>query len=119
MNVVQHTRNGIVVAEITAVDEKVSRADSALDLFASAQYSGRTNRIVLHAGDLDASFFDLATGLAGEILQKISNYQLRLAIVGDFSAITSRALAGFIRESNEYGQVLFVPDVETALARLC
>jgi len=30
-------------------------------------------------------FFDLSTGLAGEILQKFVNYHVKIAIVGDFS----------------------------------
>jgi hypothetical protein len=32
----------------------------------------------------------LKTGLAGEILQKFSTYNMRLGIVGDFSAYTSK-----------------------------
>lgn len=75
--------------------------------------------MVLHAEDLDAAFFDLSSGLAGEILQKVSNYNLRLAIIGDFSNVEGRALASFIDESNRYGQVLFVRDVETAVSRWC
>ncbi|MCK7528774.1 MAG: DUF4180 domain-containing protein [Ignavibacteriales bacterium] len=34
-----------------------------------------------------SDFFDLKTGIAGEILQKFSTYNVRLAILGDFQNI--------------------------------
>ena len=37
--------------------------------------------LVLTEFDLCPEFFDLKTGLAGELFQKFTNYQLRLAIV--------------------------------------
>jgi hypothetical protein len=37
--------------------------------------------ILLTADDVDASFFDLRSGLAGELFQKVTNYGLRLALV--------------------------------------
>ena len=33
----------------------------------------------------DGAFFNLRTGLAGEIMQKFVNYHLRLVIIGDLS----------------------------------
>jgi hypothetical protein len=64
---------------------------------------------------LPPSFYDLKTGFAGELLQKISNYSKRLAITGDFSQIKSGALRDFIYESNNWKQVIFVNTVEDAL----
>ena len=52
-------------------------------------------------------FFDLQTKLAGEILQKFSNYRIRLVIVGDWSKYTSRSLEAFIYESNRGKTVNF------------
>ena len=37
--------------------------------------------LILREQDLAPAFFDLKTGLAGELLQKCVNYQLRAAIV--------------------------------------
>ena len=119
MRLVVHNCNGVVAAEVSSLDEKISDASSALDVFASAQHSAKTQRIILNARDLDPSFFDLSTGLAGEILQKVSNYHLQVAIVGDYSKVGSRALRDFIRESNNYGQVVFVADIDSAVVRLC
>ncbi|GEM_PF-2315391 len=74
--------------------------------------------LALRREDLDESFFELRSGLAGDCLQKVSNYRRRLAILGDFSAEGSRALRDFIRESNGTGQVVFATDLEAAAALL-
>jgi len=67
---------------------------------------------------LHRDFFDLKTGLAGEILQKFSNYRVKLAIVGDFEEVKSKSLRDFIRESNRGRTVNFVNSVEEAVERL-
>ena len=53
------------------------------------------------------AFYDLSTGLAGEILQKVSNYRVRLAISGSFKMITSKRFREFINESNKGSSVGF------------
>jgi len=50
------------------------------DLF-SLCYEHDTNRILLYAANLPDGFCDLSTGIAGQILQKCAQYQVRLAIV--------------------------------------
>ena len=65
-------------------------------------------------------FFWLSTGLAGEILQKWTNYGFRAAIFGDFSAYTevSKSLRDFIYECNRGTAVFFVPTRQEAEERL-
>ena len=46
------------------------------------------------------------------------NYQMKLAIVGDFDRYTSKPLQDFIQESNEGRQICFQPDEGAALAWL-
>jgi hypothetical protein len=54
-------------------------------------------------------FFELKTGLAGEILQKFSTYGYKLIIAGDFDrAAMKESLAAFVRESNRIGNIRFV-----------
>ena len=74
--------------------------------------------VMLHAESLAQAFFDLKTGVAGEMLQKFSNYRMKLAIIGDFTVYKSRSLRDFIRESNGGKTVFFVDSVERALAKL-
>jgi len=65
-------------------------------------------------------FFWLSTGLAGAVLQKLTNYGFRVAIVGDIGRFTaeSPSLRDFVYESNKVGRVLFVPDRVALEARL-
>ena len=77
-----------------------------------------SDTVALKAEDLDDAFFDLRTGIAGEMLQKVSNYRMRLIILGDFTAVESGALQDFIRESNQRGQVVFTLTLDEAIAKL-
>ena len=63
-------------------------------------------------------FFDLSSGLAGEISQKLVNYGFRLAIIGDFSEYTSASLHDFVNESNKGSHLFFVADKDEALKKL-
>lgn len=69
---------------------------------------------------LDPAFFDLRTGVAGELVQKFVNYGRRLAVVGDIRAYldVSGALRDFVGESNRGRHVWFVADEAELEARL-
>ena len=96
----------------------ITSGSSAVELLAAARYETGCSAIVLSKEQLDESFFRLSTGLAGEVLQKFVNYQMKLAIVGDFSHYVSKPLPDFIRESNAGRQICFQPDENAALAWL-
>ena len=68
--------------------------------------------IVVPATRLDRAFFELRSGVAGDIVQKFVNYERRLAVVGDIGAYlaASDAFRDFVRESNRGGHVWFVAD---------
>lgn len=105
--------NKLSVAEIISEDIVINSTQDALDIMADCSYQGST-RIIIHEKNLIPSFFDLKTGIAGDILQKFSTYNVRLALVGDFSKYTSKSLKDFIFESNKYGRVIFVSSVNEA-----
>jgi hypothetical protein len=88
-----------------------------LDLMSTCDYNG-AQRIIITKDQIPEGFFELKTGIAGEILQKFSTYDFKLAIVGDFSNLTSGSLHDFIRESNRIGRVNFVSSVEDAMESL-
>ncbi len=96
----------------------ITDAATALDLIMSLSYETGCSRFVLPKSALCPEFFVLSTGLAGEILQKFSNYRKSLAIVGDFSGYTSKPLKDFITESNRGNLVFFVTTTEQAIERL-
>ena len=68
--------------------------------------------VVIPASRLSPDFLRLSTGLAGEVLQKFVNYQLKPVILGDISAAleASNPLGDFVRESNRGRWVWFVAD---------
>ncbi|RYG19765.1 MAG: DUF4180 domain-containing protein, partial [Chitinophagaceae bacterium] len=68
--------------------------------------------------NITSDFFDLSTKMAGEILQKFSNYKMRLAIVGDFSNYQSQSFKDFVYESNKHGQINFVNSKTEAVSVL-
>lgn len=117
MKIEKRIANGMDVAVVRSSDGSVLIADtqSALDLAMTVQYETGINRLVLSKESIAEDFFKLSTGLAGEILQKFINYQIKIAIVGDFSVYTSKPLQDFIRESNRGKDVYFVSTEEDAV----
>ena len=65
-----------------------------------------------------SDFFNLRTGIAGEILQKFSTYNVQLAIIGDYSKYNSKSFKDFSFESNKYRRINFVSSLEEALESL-
>ena len=114
MKVTVFESNGHSVAEVKGDDQLIRTLQDAFDLMATAYYGGATY-VFIRKHQLMPAFFDLSTGVAGELLQKYSNYQMKLVIIGDFSAFSSESLQAFIRESNRGSQVAFVTDREAAL----
>ena len=85
---------------------RIADTDEMLDLMATCWYEGYTG-LIIQQESLPVGFFDLKTGVAGEILQKFSNYRMRIVIEGDFSQVRSKSLNAFITECNRGGDVCF------------
>lgn len=105
--------NCVVLAEINSKNIVINNTEDALDLIGNCSYQG-SNKIILNERNLTPDFFDLKTRIAGDILQKFSTYNMRLAIVGNFSKFTSKSLHDFIYESNKTGRIVFVNSIEEA-----
>lgn len=95
-----------------------SEAD-AVDLIGQTYGTG-ADMVVLPVARLTPDFFRLETRQAGLFIQKLQNYQLRVAFVGDLAAelARSRALTDFVGETNRIGHHLFVPDRAALVAAL-
>lgn len=66
--------------------------------------------LLLDEGAIPAEFFDLSTGLAGELLHKLTLYRIRLAGVVPDPSIHSPRFGDFAREANRGTQYRFFPD---------
>jgi len=111
MDIKSHKIKGVEVAEITSDQFIIDDLPTALDLLGNVYYQG-FDVLILKENQLSADFYDLKTKLAGDILQKFSNYKIRLFIIGDFEKYKSNSLQDIIRESNAGKQVNFVIDLE-------
>jgi hypothetical protein len=105
------------MAELISEQVEINDQQDALDIMADARYQG-ADKLIINEKNLHPDFFDLKTGVAGEILQKFSTYNAYLAIVGDFSKYPGKSLKDFIYESNKFGRISFVASKDEALLAL-
>jgi Domain of unknown function (DUF4180) len=113
-----HNSNSGMIAELLPDSVTIMNTEDILQLMVDAGYSHSVQSMIIHAKSLPMEFFELKTGIAGEILQKFSNYRMKLAIIGDFSEIKSKSLRDFIRESNNRKTISFVETLNEALSIL-
>lgn len=118
MNIKTVTRNGAPIAWVESGEPLITDTPSALDLMATVKYETGSSCMVLNKEAVTEDFFRLSTCLAGEILQKYVNYDMKLAIAGDFSGYSSKALRDFIYECNRGKDVFFVDTPEEGIERL-
>lgn len=109
--------NGVMLARLVSDEVEIKTVQDALDFMMDARYQG-ADGVIIEEENIIADFFDLKTKLAGDILQKFSLYQTKLAIVGDFEKYTSKSLCDFIYESNKGGNINFVKDINEAICVL-
>ncbi|HEY6951192.1 MAG TPA: DUF4180 domain-containing protein [Bacteroidota bacterium] len=95
----------------------IGNPQDVLDLLAFASEHG-TNLFVLGESNIAPAFYDLKSGLAGEVAQKLSNYGARVAIVGSFQTVRSDRFREFMAEANKGNQLRFTADEKSALAWL-
>lgn len=108
MNIHKLTINKLDVVEIISDEIVISSTQNALDLMGEVQ----TDAYIFHTHNFELDFFDLSTRKLGEILQKFTNYRIKVAIIGDFSVYPSHTLKDFIYESNRVGEYLFVSSLD-------
>ncbi|WP_338871604.1 DUF4180 domain-containing protein [Spirosoma sp. SC4-14] len=115
INVIQI--GGVEIAEVVSDTMVIGSADDGLDLLGNLYYRG-FDKIMLYEKNITPDFFNLRTGIAGEILQKFSTYRVQLAIIGAFAAYQSKSLNDFIVESNNIGHINFVKSKDAAVEKL-
>jgi hypothetical protein len=114
MQIEVHHINNTKIAEVISEDIIISTSEDGTELMGNLYYQG-FDKILIHQKNITPEFFDLKTGIAGEILQKFSTYRVRLAMVGDFSIYNSKSLNDFIYESNKGRQINFVTSQAEAI----
>lgn len=107
------------ILQIARVGAPIAAERDANDLIGET-FGQDVDWILLPVERLDPSFFSLRTGLAGAIVQKFVNYQLKLAIAGDIAhhVAASKALHDFVYEANNGRHLWFTPDRAAFYAKL-
>jgi hypothetical protein len=111
--------HGLRILHCAADGAPLADEAGAVELIAVA-LAQRADLVVVPVTRLDPRFFTLSTGVAGEIVQKLVNYRLPLAVVGDITAYVSAsaALRDWVYECNRGRQVWFVASPSDLDARL-
>jgi hypothetical protein len=78
----------------------------------------RADGLILTENDLAPEFFDLRSGLAGELFQKFVNYKLRVAIVLPVPEAHGERFAELANEHRLHGIIRFVRSKDEAEAWL-
>lgn len=118
MTIEKIEKDNKVLALVTGDEKIITDVQSALDMVMSVKYDIDTNKIIIAKKAVAEDFFILSTGLAGEILQKLVNYDVKMAIYGDYSRYTSKPLKDFIYESNNGKDIFFVSSKDEAINKL-
>lgn len=114
MKVIFHHKDDRLFAEIASETRIIDEPSNSLEILGELYYQN-VDGVILHRHHLSPEFFDLKSGAAGEILQKFSNFRMRLAIIGDFGQETSESLKSFIRECNQKGDIIFVDSTQESI----
>ena len=115
MTITTDIKGNSKVAIVNDLEIIIENVQEALDLMATVSYHYGCHKILIHKEALTEDFFDLKTGLAGEILHKYTNYGIKIALVGDFSINSKKSLKDFIYESNKGNHVFFLDNEEKGL----
>jgi hypothetical protein len=99
--------------------DKIDGRQRGLDVIGDALGLGAT-MIAVPVARLGGAFFDLRTGVAGEISQISVNYRLRLAVLGDIAehVACSNAFRDWVTECNRRNDLWFVGSIEELRERL-
>jgi hypothetical protein len=111
--------NGTRILELSVNHAEIRAASDSAALISLA-VEHQAAMVVLPASELDGAFFQLKTGVAGDLIQKFVNYRLQLVIIGNLAPSTeqSAALRAFISESNRGRTLWFLPTLGDLRARL-
>ena len=114
MKITEHKIKDQRIAELISDEYIIQTSSDALNILGDLYFQG-FDGVIIYEKNIVSDFFDLKNGMAGEILQKFSNYRVRLILLGDFSKYRRKSIREFIFESNKGKLVNFLPTFDEAL----
>jgi hypothetical protein len=113
------TINGTLTLVYAADAPQLTTERVALDVIAEALQAG-AELVIVPVDRLGDDFIKLRTGLAGQIVQKFTQYRRRLVILGDITPYTTNSptFKSFVYEANHGDEFWFLPDMAALETRL-
>lgn len=102
------------IIECLPGDRLLSSEQDALELVGACG-EAQSNRLLLSDGCLSPAFFNLRSGLAGEVLLKLSNYRIHAAAVVPSDLVNTGRFGEFVCETNRGSQFRVYPTREEAV----
>ena len=107
-----------MLSQVLIASEIGLRIDGLEDVINAIGQCYGMDALLLTEADLDPSFFDLRSGLAGELFQKCTTYQLKLALVVSDLSLYSPRVAELAFEHQTNRTIRFFETTDKALAWL-
>lgn len=112
VNVIE--RNGKFIIE-GPLDGEIIEQDVPINDILSATYEYDTRLLLLPAESLPEAFFDLSSKLAGDILQKFTNYNIVSAVVMTEGTKLSTRFPELARELKKQNRMVLFPTRDEAI----
>lgn len=96
--------------DIAVINDKslvINDVQETIDLIADILYGERIDHILIYGHNFSDAFYNLKTGLLGDITQKFINYNVKVTIIVDYERFRSTSLNAFIKESNRGNHLFF------------
>lgn len=117
MEIKIHLTPSTKIAEVISSEILVNSVDEGFQIMIDLYYQD-FDKIIMQEHHFTTEFFDLKTKIFGDLLQKFSNYKVKLVLIGEFSKYESMSFQDFIKESNQQKRVLFLNNLEKAIYHL-
>ncbi len=116
MKIISHQCEQLTIAELISDTILIKNVETGSQLMIDLYYQN-FDGIIIYQKNIVDNFFDLKSGIAGDILQKFSNFRVKIAIIGNFEIYKSKSLNDFIFESNKIGNINFNNTLIEALGK--
>ena len=102
-----------------APGQPMMKSVSDVSTLLEACFENAAKRLLLYSENLTERFFDLSSGEAGEILQKLRNYHIRLALVRSPTLQLSRRFDELMADESRGSDFRLFDDRAAAQEWLC
>ncbi len=96
MKVKSHHISNKKIAEVTSEKIIINSVNDGQEFLGNLYYQ-HFDKIIIRKNSIIEDFFELSNGIAGEILQKFSNFCVQLIIIGDFLSAKKFSMILFMK----------------------